>query len=187
MTRFLSQTWTSFKFHCFIVELRLHLFERWPSQCHLVVTGHPSICKSMLSIAKKTFLKGVMEEGINTTMLSCTFSSQLLQHLGWCTLPCCTKLTCSYHIEHWSRFYFSLFDEAWSHGQVTKVSQHSCWPDNDCRHGIVTHLALGLEALHRELGCQRNTLFKRFFCKFWRSFAWNWIHNLEDWNRHTFH
>lgn len=156
-----------------------------PFSCHW--PSGVSICKSMLSIAKKTFLKGVMEEGINTTMLSCTFSSQLLQHLGWCTLPCCTKLTCSYHIEHWSRFYFSLFDEAWSHGQVTKVSQHSCWPDNDCRHGIVTHLALGLEALHRELGCQRNTLFKRFFCKFWRSFAWNWIHNLEDWNRHTFH
>ena len=51
-----------FNFPFFVAEIWLHLHERLPPQCHVVVTGHMAYqnCQSVLSVVNETFLKGVM-------------------------------------------------------------------------------------------------------------------------------
>ena len=64
-----------FNFPFFVAEIWLHLRERLPPQCHVVVTGHMAYqnCQSVLSVANETFLKDVMQKVTNTSLLSCTF------------------------------------------------------------------------------------------------------------------
>ena len=146
----------------------------WPSAI--------SICKSLLPIAKKTVLKGVMQEEVNKPLL---FSFFL--HSFWNIL-----LDARYLVRNWYVLSYRVLMKVlllvvwWNHDP--KANWKSCLNTvadlilTACR-GFVTHLAFGLKEFHHEFVCQRNALSKitGFWSKFLfgpsKSVASNWIDN----------
>ena len=106
----------------------------------------------MLSIAKKTFLKSVMQEGINTSIFYFFLTASATSCMMYATL-----------LEKIDMFitHTSSIDQTFASRRLMKhdlkANRHTCLsivadPKMTTWQGIASNLAFGLEGLHHELG-----------------------------------